>query len=338
MAEQPAVLRRLIESPPPSLQEVAARLRRAPPRAVVLAARGSSDHAAVYGRYLFEVHNRALTSLAAPAAFTVYGSGPELRDALVIGVSQSGRGEDVRRVVEEARAHGAMTVAIVNDPRSPLAQAAQYVFDCGAGPELAVPATKTVTAQMLLLAQLSAAWRGGDPDPASLEELPDAVAQALSLRDEAQSLAAHLGHVEDVFALGRGFAYPVALEVALKLKEMAQVHAAAWSSADFRHGPIALVSPRNRVLALDAGGLSTDHALDSAREVERRGGEAYLLRAGRFERFRDSPALALRCDLAEHHAAIALLVLGQLLALEVAKARGVDPSNPPGLKKVTSTR
>src|SRR5688572_456561 len=177
ISEQPEVLGRLIASPPESVSALAESLKKTPPRAVVLVARGSSDHAAIYGRYLFEVRNRTLTSLAAPSVLTVYGSGPDLSGTLVIGVSQSGRGEDVTAVLKDARAQGARTAAIVNEVDSPLAECADWILPCHAGPERSVPATKTVSAQMLLLALVSAAWRG--EGASGFVALPEAVAGAL---------------------------------------------------------------------------------------------------------------------------------------------------------------
>lgn len=338
MQEQSGLAQRLVASPSPVLDEIVRSLREAPPRAIVLVARGSSDHAAIYGRYLFEIRNRALTSLAAPSAFTVYESGPELRDTLVIGVSQSGQGEDVTSVIRAANEMGARTVALVNDGSSPLAEAAHWVLELGAGPERSVPATKTVLTQMLWLARLSSAWRGADADAESLGRLPEAISAAVAQVDPAQNLARLLAHVEHLSVVGRGFAYPVAMELALKLEEMAHVHASAFSSADFFHGPVTLLGPAHRGIVLDAGERSTAGALETARAFERRGAEASLIRAGRFAGFRDAPALSSACDLDEHHAALVLLVLGQRLAYEVALARGVDPSSPPGLRKVTSTR
>jgi glucosamine--fructose-6-phosphate aminotransferase (isomerizing) len=225
---------------------------------------------------------------------------------------------------------------VVNDPQSPLAREAEWILECRAGPEESVPATKTVTAQMLFLALLSAAWRGDDLR--ELLNLAPEVRGALSREEEARSLAAHLAHLEDVSVIGRGFAYPVALELALKLKEMARLHAEAFSSADFLHGPVALIGPTHRALVLDAGGASTSNALEAARTVHRRSTEAYLVRAGRFHGFRDAPALTHSADIDEHLAPIVLLPLAQRLALEIAVARGLDPSRPPGLAKVTSTR
>src|SRR5262249_19622345 len=153
--EQPTVIQRLLDNQLGAVREVARIIRDRDPSAIVLVARGSSDNAAVYGRYLLEVCNRRLTSLAAPSGLTLYGSGPRLEQTAVIGVSQSGQGEDVVAYLREARRQGAATVAIVNDERSPLAESADLVLGCLAGPEVSVPATKTVTAQMTLLAMLS---------------------------------------------------------------------------------------------------------------------------------------------------------------------------------------
>src|SRR5207302_4749704 len=150
--EQPAVTQRLLTNQTQAVRDVARTIRQRQPSTIVLVARGSSDNAAVYGRYLFEICNRQLTSLAAPSALTLYGRGPRLDQTVVIGVSQSGQGEDVVAYVREARTQGAATVAIVNDEGSPLADSADSVLACLAGPELSVPATKTVTAQMTLLA------------------------------------------------------------------------------------------------------------------------------------------------------------------------------------------
>src|SRR6266567_5309327 len=154
--EQPDVVQRLLDRQLQPVRQVAATIRARDPSAIVFVARGSSDNAAVYGRYLFEVCNRRLTSLAAPSGLTLYGRGPRLDQTAVIGVSQSGQGEDVVAYVREAREQGAVTVAIVNDEASPLAQTAEWVLACLAGPELSIPATKTVTSQMTLLGMLSA--------------------------------------------------------------------------------------------------------------------------------------------------------------------------------------
>lgn len=337
MAEQPFVLSRAATAQAAAAGRVAAMVRAA--RAVVFVARGSSDHAAIYGRYLFETRNRLLTALAAPSAVTLYRAGPRLEGCVVIGVSQSGRGADVVAYLEHARAQGAHTVAIVNDVASPLALAAEHVLDCMAGPEVSVPATKTVTAQMALLALVSFTLDGTDA-AAAFSTLPAAIDEALSLRPDAARLAAHLARTEGLSVVGRGLAFPVALELGLKLKEMADTRAEPFSAADFLHGPVTLVDADHPVIALDVGGPTTGAALDTVVQVRRRGGTALLLRAGHSPGSSAPGAieLALRHPVPEALAPIAALVLAQQLALETARARGLDPATPRGLTKVTSTR
>ena len=336
--EQPSVIARLLERQANAVGDVASAIQRRDPDAIVLVARGSSDNASVYGRYLFEVCNRRLTSLAAPSGLTLYGSGPRLADTVVIGVSQSGRGEDVVAYVDEARKQGALTVAIVNDAGSPLAGSAEHVLECLAGPELSVPATKTVTAQMMLLAMLSNALGGGDVDLGGLEPLPEAVQQALAKRPEAGQLGRHLARTTVGSVIGRGFAFPPALEIALKLKETSYVRAEPFSAADFLHGPVALVEANYSALLVDVGGRSAQAAADIARAVRKRGGQPALLRAASDPLPDESPMLGLQVGVSEPYAPIVALVLGQLLAIELARALGLDPARPRGLQKVTSTR
>lgn len=321
IGEQPTVIERLLTDQTAAVERVARTIEQRDPSAIVLVARGSSDNAAVYGRYLLEVCNRRLTSLAAPSGLTLYGSGPRLDRTVVIGVSQSGQGEDVVEYIREARRQGAPTVAIVNDEGSPLAEAADAVVACQAGPELSVPATKTVTAQMTLLALLSCAL-----DKDRLQELravPQAVRRVLDARSQAADLARKLASTTLGSVIGRGFAFPVALETALKLKETSYTRAEPASAADFLHGPVAVVEPGYSALLVDVGGRSTESAAAIATAVGARGGQTELLRVeGVDERF----------------APIAAVVLGQLFAVELALALGLDPAQPRGLHKVTSTR
>lgn len=324
VAEQPAVVARLLQRQAAAVQRLAEVIRDRDPRAIVLVARGSSDNAAVYGRYLFEVCNRQLTSLAAPSGLTLYGSGPRLDDTLVIGVSQSGRGEDVVSYVREARSQGAATVAIVNDEESPLASTAEWMLACLAGPEISIPATKTVTAQMTLLAMLSHALAHTD-EYRGLQPLPQALERALQWRPEAIEVAGRLAKTTLAAVIGRGFAFPPALEIALKLKETSYTRAEPFSAADFLHGPVALVEPNFSTLLVDVGGRSSEASEEIAAAVRDRGGQPVFLRASDY-------------GVAEPYAPIVVLVLGQLLAIELAQALGFDPARPRGLRKVTSTR
>src|SRR4051794_10691796 len=206
--EQPEVVQRLLDRQLEPVREVARSIQQRDPAAVVLVARGSSDNAAVYGRYLLEVCNRRLTSLAAPSGLTMYGTGPRLDRTVVIGISQSGQGEDVVSYVQAARKQGAPTVAIVNDASSPLAASADLVLECDAGPELSVPATKTVMAQMTLLAMLSCFLDDAGTDLAALRNVPVALRAALEARAAAAELARHLAVTTLGSVIGRGFAFP----------------------------------------------------------------------------------------------------------------------------------
>jgi glucosamine--fructose-6-phosphate aminotransferase (isomerizing) len=339
IAEQPDVVQRLLDRQLRAARDLARTIRERDPSAIVLVARGSSDNAAVYGRYLFEVCNRRLTSLAAPSGLTLYGRGPRLDQTVVIGVSQSGQGEDVIAYVREARAQGAPTVAIVNDERSPLAHTAEWVLACLAGPELSVPATKTVVAQMTLLAMLSVALDAPNKRADALVGLPDALRAALGQRDAAADLARSLARSAVGSVIGRGFAFPPALEIALKLKETSYTRAEPFSAADFLHGPMALVEPGYSALLIDVGGRSSGSAVDLARAIRQRGGQAVLLRAGTISPLEDDlPNVSLPGRVEEPFAPILALALGQLVAIEVALALGLDPARPRGLHKVTSTR
>lgn len=338
MREQPEVVARALERQQGTIKQVADTIRRHSPRAVVLVARGSSDNVAVYGRYLLEIRNRMLTSLAAPSTCTLYGAGPRLSDTVVIAISQSGMGEDVVTYVQSARDQGAITVAVVNDGTSPLASTADWVLECLAGPEVSIPATKTVTAQMALLASLSVAL-DDDGGLAQLGTLPRALARALDRREAAAALAQALSTADATSVIGRGFAYPVALEIALKLKETTYTYAEPFSAADFFHGPLALVQPGYAALMVDVGGRSTQPVLDAADAVRKGGGRPFLLSVGTAARGSfDSPTLELPDKMAEFCAPVAAVALGQLLAAELAAVRGVDPAHPRGLRKVTSTR
>ena len=337
--EQPEVLQRLLDAQHAPVRELGQIIERRDPSAIVFVARGSSDNAANYGRYLLEVCNRRLTSLAAPSGLTLYGSGPRLDRTVVIGVSQSGQGEDVIAYVREARSQGAATVAIVNDPSSPLASVADVVLDCMAGPERSIPATKTVTAQMALLALLSALLEDLAHGADQLDDLPASVHAALQQRDAAATLAQRLARSSLSSVIGRGFAFPPALEIALKLKETSYTRAEPFSAADFLHGPVALVDANYSALLVDVGGRSSEAARQIAASIRERGGDAALLRAGKLDQAPQGlHEVSTGSQIAEPFAPMPVLVLGQLLAVELALALGLDPARPRGLHKVTSTR
>lgn len=335
--EQPDVAARLLVGAPPVLDAVAAEVRRREIGLVVIAARGTSDHAAVYAQYVFGARNGMTVALAAPSLVTLYGASPRYGNALVIGLSQSGQSPDVVGVVEAARSQGALTLAITNEPASPLAVAAEHCMDLAAGEERSVAATKTYTAELLAVAILSAALDDSGAR-AALAAVPDALGRALEAEPEAARIAADQVSLDRAVVLGRGFGYATAREWSLKLKEVAQLWADPYSAADFAHGPVALLAPGSAVFANIAAGPARDALLDPVRSLVRDvGADAMILSDDAEARSVGRWALPVPAGLAEWLTPIAAIVPAQLHAMHLAIARGLDPERPRGLHKVTET-
>jgi glucosamine--fructose-6-phosphate aminotransferase (isomerizing) len=336
--EQPQVLTALLEREAPTVARLAAAIRQRDLPVAMLVARGTSDNAAVYGKYVLESLARLPVALAAPSLYTLYDRPPHLDRALVIGISQSGQSPDLVAVLEEARRQGGLTVAVVNERSSPLAESADHVLWCGAGAERAVAASKSYTAQLLLLAMLAGALGHAPAFSAALSGVPAAVESALALDERLQRLATRWQQMDRCVVLARGYAYATALETALKIKETSYVVADAYSGADFLHGPIAVVDPDLPVLLFGAAG-PTIPVLEELTVTLRDRGAALAA-------VTDDPALASLVDVPlllrpggeEALSPISQAVAGQLLAYHLAVAKGYDPDQPRGLRKVTSTR
>ncbi len=335
IGEQPDVIAQLLARADEA-GRIGARLARA--RHVTFAARGSSDNAATYGKYLFESVAGIITSSAAPSLITRYGSPPSYRGGAVIGISQSGAAPDVRAVVAAARRVGAATVAITNDERSALAKAAASVLALRCGPERSVAATKTYTASCVALALLaSGAARARRRKVLDTGGLVEAVAEATARDRDAARLARRIGIAASLVVLGRGYAYAAALEAALKIKELARVWAEPYSSADFAHGPRTLLERGTPVLILSSRGKLQAEARLLAGAMRRRGASVYAITDDERLASRADDAIVLRARVAEPLAPIALVVVAQLLAAHVARRHGRDPERPAGLSKVTRT-
>ena len=318
-----------------AVNAIASRMRATHSRGIVIAARGSSDHAASYAKYLFGARNRMMVALAAPSLFTHYARPPRLDGQCVIGISQSGASPDVVAVVEEASRQGALTVALTNVSGSPLAKAAELVLPLGAGPERSVPASKTYTASLLALALLSQAL---DPDPsfeASLGQVPPALAAALEQDSEMDRLVPALLGTRAI-VLGRGFNFCTAEEIALKLTETSYVLARAWSIADFEHGPIAAAEPDFPVVIVDGGGRMSEDVAAIGGRLSELGCKVVSLVDG-VAGPEIGNTVRVESGLPEELTPLTLAVLGQLLALRVAAARGIDPDRPRSLHKATRT-
>lgn len=334
--EQPSVAERQLAELPSRIRPLVDAVRGATVDYVLIAARGTSDHAAIYAQYALGAIARLPVALAAPSLFSRYGTPPRIRHALVIGISQSGRSPDVVGVVEDARRQGAITAAITNDPTSPLADAAAHLLPINAGIEASIAATKTYSGELVAVALLAAAL--GDPPNAdwrALRRIPDAIQDALGAEDRAAELAAERADVESCVILGRGFNLSTALEWALKLKELAYVRAAAYSTADFQHGPVASLPHDGDLFAISAAGPM---AADLAELLGHLRGE----RKARPLAVAEVPiggiqTLAYGASLPEWLSPIVAIVPAQLFTVALAAAKGIDTTRPRGLKKVTLT-
>ena len=334
--EQPAVVARLTADRRP-FEEAAREARAAGARFVLYAARGTSDNAAVYGKYLAAILAGVPAGLATPSAATLYGTRIDFRDCLVIGISQSGETPDVADYLAAARAGGAFTVAVTNDAGSPLAAAAHRVLATGAGAELAVAATKTYTSQLAALAAFWAAWTGdGGMAGALAGDVPAAMEAALETEAAVRAVATRLAVAERLIVAARGFNYATALEIALKLEETCYLAAMPFSAADLRHGPIAMIEARYPVLLFAPGGRTREGMLELRDDLRRRGAQTWLVAdapaAG------DEAVVLLPRPLPEALSPLTAVIPGQLLAYHLSLVRGLDPDHPRGLSKVTRTR
>jgi glucosamine--fructose-6-phosphate aminotransferase (isomerizing) len=339
--EQPDVLARLLDSQAEAAARVAAAIQARDVRYAVLAARGTSDNAARYAQYLFGALNRLPVALATPSLFSIYAAPPRLRDALVLGVSQSGQSPDIVAVVEEGRRQGALTAAVTNAPDSPLAQSAEHVITLDAGAERAVAATKTYTAQLAALALLAVCLTDGAERTARLTDLqrvPAAVEATLALAEMVAAAAQRYAYAAECVVLGRGFHYATAFEIALKLKELTYLVAEPYSSADFRHGPVAIVERGFPAVVVAPDGVVYPDMLALTRELAAHEAELIVISDQDELLALARTPLRLPHPLPEWLSPFTSVVPGQLLALHVTLAKGYDPDHPRGLKKVTETR
>ncbi len=332
-AEAPEVVARLIAENAAVCRDLVQRLKAAPPRFAVTCARGSSDSAATFAKYLFEIRLGLVTASVGPSVRSIYGGRPQVEGALFLAISQSGRSPDLIRLAEVARAGGALTVALVNDRTSPLAAACEVVLPLHAGPEKSVAATKSYIAALAALLQLLAVWSADEDLAGAVEHLPDDLADARA-RDW-RPVVPMLAATRSLYVVGRGAGYAAAQEAALKLKETCGLHAEAMSAAEIMHGPMALAAPDFPVVLFS----QRDEALGSLDAL------AASLTARGVPVFAAGPVVAdgvtrlLAADgLHAFAQPIALVQSFYGLAEALARARGHDPDHPPHLRKVTETR
>lgn len=362
--EQPAALRRTLTNTADAARQVALEAQKRNVDLVILAARGTSDHAAIYAQYLFQYLNGIPVALATPSLYTLYGVSPRLGQAMVIGISQSGESTDIVEVVARAREAGALTVGITNQEGSALTTTAQHSLLCHAGLERSVAATKTYTTTCAVLAMLAAFMPGGEPIRDSIGQIPELVSAALQSEQHIARIAERYVHARDCVVLGRVFQYSTARETALKLEETCYVVATPFSSADFRHGPAALVERGLPVIVFAPPGRTSTDSLELLQWLRERGADCLVI--AEEERLLELAAVAVpltlpsltakpahgtgtaaskndptnegRTSIAELLAPLPYIVPGQLFAHYLALHKGLNPDQPRSLTKITRTR
>jgi len=337
--EQPHILRGLLEREMNNVRRIAEEIHSLAPGYIFLAARGTSDNAGRYANYLWGSVNGLPVALAAPSLFTMYRQPPVLKGALVVGISQSGQSPDIISVLEEGHRQGCRCLAITNAPDSALGQAADYIIDIQAGTETAVAATKTYTAELMAIAMLAVALRKNDALLDELFRTPDWAAQALELDAPLAGASERYLFMSHCAVIGRGYNYATAFEWSLKLKELAYIVAEPYSTADFQHGPVAMVERGFPVLAVAATGMVYQDVLGLLKRLR---GELFaelVVISDQEEALSLAQTpLSLPRGIPEWLSPLISIIPGQMFAFHLTRARGLDPDQPRTIHKVTETR
>jgi len=334
IAQQPAVLEKTIAEEKQKIAKLGEFLRARDIDLIVLAARGSSDNAALFGRYLLEVTTGIPVSLSAPSVHTLYHAKLKLSRALVVGVSQSGEGTDINAVIEQAKASGAFTLGVTNNPDSSLAKIADETLLTHAGPEKSVAATKTYTAQMLHFYMLASALADND---IAYEKIPAFAAEALQLKPEIEEIAQRYVFMENCVVVGRGMNYGNSYELALKLMETCYVVAERFSSADFFHGPLAIVERRFPVILFAPSGVTKQGTAELLERLKELHADSLIITNDPNLSLSASHRLLMNKEIDEFLSPIPFIIPGQLFAALLADAKGLDPDTPRSLSKITRT-
>jgi glucosamine--fructose-6-phosphate aminotransferase (isomerizing) len=336
--EQPAVLTRLLREGEAEVARLCAAAREREIGMLLVAARGTSDHAGIYARYLLEIEAGLPVSLAAPSVFTLYDAAVRWERTLALGISQSGEAADAIEVLRRARTAGQLTACIVNNPESAMARAVEHVIAMRAGEEQSVPATKSYTASLAAVALLAAGLSERTELRDRLAALPAAMEQVLTLEDEIERRAERYRYMEKCIVLARGLNQATAMEVALKLAETCYVEAHPYSAADFLHGPIATVDKGEPCFLFAPSGQGYNSMLELARTLHDLEAETVIV-SDREEILEHAVTrFHVPVTVEEALSPLVAVVVGQLFACHLARVKGRDPDQPRGLRKVTVTR
>jgi len=332
--EQPSALEKTIQAEQKKVKKLGQFLLEKDINLIVIVARGSSDNAALLGRYLFEITTGIPVSLCAPSVFTLYKAKLKLKRALVIGVSQSGEGIDINTVLESAKSSGAFTIGITNQAESSMAKIADETLLTHAGLEKSVAATKTYTGQMLHFYMLASALSGSELD---YKKIPQFCDTALRLENEIKELVQRYAFMENCVVVGRGLNYGNSYELALKLMETCYVVAERFSSADFFHGPLAIVERRFPVILFAPSGVTQKSSIDLLTRLKELHADSFSITNNQTVASMSSRALQMPSEIEEFLSPIPFIIPAQLFAAHLAEAKGINPDAPRSLSKITKT-
>lgn len=336
--QQPDVLKNCLDIYKTTLRDVVADIASREIHTVIIAARGTSDHAAVYGKYLIEHKIGIPVSLAAPSILTMYGSKINFENTVVIGISQSGMAEDVLEVVKKAKEQGTLALSITNNEKSLLAEAADYHLFTNAGLEESVAATKTFTSQMMMIALLVALWADDKEMYNSLADVPESIRKVLDMNKEIKAIAQGYTDMDSCFVLARGLNYPIALESSLKIQETSYVKAKGYAISDFHHGPFAMVDENTLIIVFAPQGNSYEDAREMIEKLNETGVQVIVVTNDRKFDLKNNHVFYIPESEHDYITPFYNAVWAQLYACNLSLLRGLNPDCPRGLNKITITR
>ncbi len=336
--QQPQTLSRLISEEAGAIRRLAEAVQERQVSHVVIAARGTSDNAARYANYLLGAVNGLCVALATPSLYTIYRRAPRFGNALVLGISQSGKSPDIVAVLTEAQRQGALTAAITNFPQSDLGLAAEHVIDLQAGLEQSVAATKTYTSELATIALFSATLAKDESMLAALHRAPQVAAETLSMNTDIARIAERYRYMRACVVIGRGYNYATAFELALKIKELSYTVVEPYSSADFLHGPLAMIEPGFPIIVIAPTGAMASEMQDFIRILNERQAEVIAISDDETLLAQARIPLRLPSPIPEWLSPLITIIPGQLFAMHLASVRDLDPDHPRALHKVTETR
>jgi glutamine---fructose-6-phosphate transaminase (isomerizing) len=334
--EQPSVIEKLLKEEKNNVLNISANIK-GRFQYIIIAARGTSDNAARYAQYLFGIHNNLQVALATPSVISVYGQTPNMTGALVIGISQSGQSPDIVSVIAEGKKQNCPTLAITNDPLSPLARVSDFIIPLHAGLEKAVAATKTYTSSLAALVMLSCAFGDNSKAFAQLERMPAMMQSVIEAVAQSVKRTERYRYMDHCSVIGRGYNYSTAFEVALKVKELTRVTAEPYSSADFRHGPIATAQKGSPVMLIAPSGELFADMSDLIDQLKQKMVELILVSDNQNALKQADLPFPIPAGVPEWLSPLTTVLPGQLFALNLCMVKGLNPDQPEGLSKVTET-